>query len=553
MKQIRGFLLLAAIACMVCLSAMTAKATVTTYYWPVMGHTVLSQGYHSQHKALDISDLSIDGAPVCAVIGGTVYKRYDCAQQHYGTMHTCDGFGTALVIQGDDGNYYTYAHLQANSIPAAYTEGAYVPGGVTIGTVGTTGHSTGSHLHFCISSTSYIWGGDVNPLSLSYQYTFDPQPVVTYREFSQGVYYIRNTLNEKYMSVSYATDAQAITTGLYNASSDQQMEFIPVSNGYKIRPLCTERVINASGYAVSPGQKVDIRDDSGISAQWWGFEKVSGGYIIRSMQNQNCVLALASDNDDVVVETYTGDSSQIWEIIPKDCKHPSYTNKITKQVTCTSAGIRLYTCKDCSYSYTKTIAKTGHSYTDGKCTRCKHIPTGVKITKQPAIAYAKAGTYAKTQVLATGDGLTYTWYVCAANGTKYYKSSQNTNTYKVKISADTTGRKAYCIVTDKYGNIVKTKTAELRAKLSITQQPKSVAVTTGEAAKVTVKASGAGLIYRWYFKDADASKYTYTPTFTGNTYQIKMGETRDGRQVLCRVYDKYGNVVQTNTVKLSMK
>lgn len=39
----------------------------------------------------------------------------------------------------------------------------------------------------------------------------------------------------------------------------------------------------------------------------------------------------------------------------------SYTSKVTKAATCTAAGVRTYTCKDCDSTYTKTIPATGHT------------------------------------------------------------------------------------------------------------------------------------------------------------------------------------------------
>lgn len=50
------------------------------------------------------------------------------------------------------------------------------------------------------------------------------------------------------------------------------------------------------------------------------------------------------------------------QIIPKT--NHSYTSKITKQATCTTKGIKTYTCKICSDSYTEDILPTGHQYED---------------------------------------------------------------------------------------------------------------------------------------------------------------------------------------------
>ena len=92
----------------------------------------------------------------------------------------------------------------------------------------------------------------------------------------------------------------------------------------------------------------------------------------------------------------------------------------------------------------------------------------------------------------------------------------------------------------------------MASAVKITSQPKSVTVASGETAKVTLSASGDGLTYKWYFKNAGATKFSLTTSFTGNSYSVKMDASRSGRQVYCVVTDKYGNSVQSNTVTLNM-
>lgn len=47
----------------------------------------------------------------------------------------------------------------------------------------------------------------------------------------------------------------------------------------------------------------------------------------------------------------------------------SYTSAVTTAATCTTAGVRTYTCS-CGESYTESIPATGHNYVDGVCTVC---------------------------------------------------------------------------------------------------------------------------------------------------------------------------------------
>ena len=117
------------------------------------------------------------------------------------------------------------------------------------------------------------------------------------------------------------------------------------------------------------------------------------------------------------------------------------------------------------------------------------------------------------------------------------------------------GRQIYCVVTDKYGNSVKSNTVTLGMgnTVKITKQPVSVSAAKGTAATVSVTATGDGLTYKWYFKNPSATSFTYTSSFTSNSYSVSMDSTRNGRQVYCVITDKYGNSVKTSTATLSMK
>ena len=125
-------------------------------------------------------------------------------------------------------------------------------------------------------------------------------------------------------------------------------------------------------------------------------------------------------------------------------------------------------------------------------------------------------------------------------------------TYSAKMSDKVNGRRVYCIVTDKYGKTVQSKTVVLRMAATITKQPKDVTVEKGKTAKVTVKAVGDELTYTWYIKNEGASKFSKS-SVTSATYSCKMSKKVDGRQVYCVVTDKYGKSVKSNTVTLNMK
>ncbi len=182
--------------------------------------------------------------------------------------------------------------------------------------------------------------------------------------------------------------------------------------------------------------------------------------------------------------------------------------------------------------------------------------TALKITKQPASVKVLSGQEAKVTVKAKGDGLTYKWYY-KNKGAKKYTLSKNvkTKTYTVKMKNSANGRKVYCVVTDKYGKSVKTKTATLTkgTAVKITKKPSSVTAACGTTAKVKVTAKGDGLTYKWYYKNKGAEKYAVDKKNKSKTYSVKMTSSVNGRRVYCVIKDAYGKTVQTKSVKLSRK
>ena len=183
--------------------------------------------------------------------------------------------------------------------------------------------------------------------------------------------------------------------------------------------------------------------------------------------------------------------------------------------------------------------------------------TPLEIITQPVDVTVADGEVAEVSIEAAGDGLTYEWYFMNAGGTKFSKTSSFTGpTYSVTMSAARDGRQVYCLVADQYGNEVQSDTVTMtmyKTPLEIVTQPEDVTVAEGETAVVTVEATGDGLTYEWYYKNAGATKYTKTSTFTGPEYSLVMNASRSGRRVYCKITDAYGNTVKTNSVALTME
>ncbi len=113
--------------------------------WPATAFQEISQYFSWYHPGIDIANLS--GGPIRAADSGTVvFSGWDSS-----------GYGNTILI--DHGNGYTsrYAHLSV--IYAG--SGKNLAKGEVLGMMGSTGRSTGTHLHFEIHKN----GASVNPLS----------------------------------------------------------------------------------------------------------------------------------------------------------------------------------------------------------------------------------------------------------------------------------------------------------------------------------------------------------------------------------------------------
>ena len=269
---------------------------------------------------------------------------------------------------------------------------------------------------------------------------------------------------------------------------------------------------------------------------------------VAAITKQPASVAVASGATAKTTITATGDGlTYTWYYKNKDAssftKSSTTTNTYSAVMDSTRNGRQVYcVIKD----------KYGNSVKSSVATLS--IKTVAKITKQPANVTAVSGATAKTTITAVGDGATYTWYFKNKGASTYSKSSITTNTYSMTMDSTRAGRQVYCVVTDKYGNTVKSNTVTLSMKTvaKITKQPTNVSAVSGATAKTTVTAVGDGATYTWYYKNKTASTYTKS-SITTNTYSMTMDSTRDGRQVYCVVKDKYGNSVKSNVVTLSMK
>lgn len=116
-------------------------AAVTTPYRA--SGAMWSSGYHT-----GVDFAAPTGSSVKAIGAGTVVSA-----------GWSGAYGNEVVIQHTDGTYSQYAHLSS----LAVSGGQSVSGGQQIGLSGSTGNSSGPHLHFEVR-TGPSYGSDIDPL-----------------------------------------------------------------------------------------------------------------------------------------------------------------------------------------------------------------------------------------------------------------------------------------------------------------------------------------------------------------------------------------------------
>lgn len=100
--------------------------------WKITGHFGDPREYrHGTHEGVDLA--AAKGTPVVAAMGGTAK-----------VIPNNGNGGNTVKVKGDDGRWYVYMHLDSFTIK----DGDRIEAGAELGTVGSTGTSSGPHLHF---------------------------------------------------------------------------------------------------------------------------------------------------------------------------------------------------------------------------------------------------------------------------------------------------------------------------------------------------------------------------------------------------------------------
>jgi murein DD-endopeptidase MepM/ murein hydrolase activator NlpD len=115
-----------------CLKVTVKSLGTGKFIWPTNSHWISGNPYAWWHRGIDLSGNL--GDPVYAVDTGTVVWAGPNSW----------GYGNMIMLDHGNGWQTLYAHLSQIYVRC----GTQIYQGATIGAVGSTGHSTGPHLHF---------------------------------------------------------------------------------------------------------------------------------------------------------------------------------------------------------------------------------------------------------------------------------------------------------------------------------------------------------------------------------------------------------------------
>ena len=173
-------------------------------------------GEQKVHRGTDITGGRNGLTNIIAAKSGVVVYPESLEGNNVGDGIYSAGYGNYVIIQHSDGNYTLYGHLAANSITVK--SGDYVEQGQVIAKMGSSGYSTGTHLHFEIRIGENSNSAAVKTVG-TYIFTDNPRPssssseLINFIDIFEGGAATLNSNNE-YVIVCIGDGAHTVGNGV---------------------------------------------------------------------------------------------------------------------------------------------------------------------------------------------------------------------------------------------------------------------------------------------------------------------------------------------------
>lgn len=590
-----------------------------SWLWPVSSSTSVSQKYTSSHPALDITGSY--GCSITASKSGTIYYVYEgcknvngkaginckaksvCSpnagintntnNQSYGFCNY--GYGNGVVINHGDGTFSMYAHMASISV----TKGQTVTQGQQIGTMGSSGMSSGAHCHFelCYNATmsgKYVKPGtsiNNSPSAISYIYNVTPTPTQDPITFQTPIY-SNVTETTAYVQVNVTADSSQLKeVGMMwdridGNTSVRQIEFNWPGNSVR------------SHISVDFGKEIDKYGNKpllspGTTYQCQFFGVTKAGKILTSVAIRfTTKSAVSSDTtppviSNIQVERYSG--GYIVECDVTDnvgvtkVQFPTWTVHNGQDDLQWHAGSPWRENANGVITYKGIINASDHNNEQGyytthiyaydaagnssfaavspdTCTDWTNpVITDMTITDQTNTGYTvqcrvsdNVGvSRVRFPVWTDKNGQDDIWW---GEGTK----NGDIYSFRVNISDHNNEYGVYhnhIYAYDTAGNQTSVAAPDCDiSAITIIRQPDSYIGTIGETAVFRIAATGANLRYQWQYKTASSNNWVNCDVADSTTPELRFpiaGKWNDQTEFRCVLTDN-GNMVISRIVRLSV-
>ena len=264
------------------------------------------QGINSFHKGIDISATCNDNV-IIATKAGTVTAASDTCPSYGSYQNTCGGgYGNYVMIDHGDGTSSVYAHMYSNSVSVSV--GDTVQQGQKLGMVGSSGSSTGCHLHFEIR----VNDSQVNPLE--YVSPDNPRPVLRDISVNAGSNDEggKQAVCQALLASGFSQNATAGIMVNINAESGFRTNAVEYSSGYTIDNIATVPSSEAAGFGLfqwSFGRRVNVINYLN-----------NNGYSITSLQGQLEYFVNELDTYYPVTKKYVTGNYSVYDIANNFCQ-----------------------------------------------------------------------------------------------------------------------------------------------------------------------------------------------------------------------------------------